>query len=104
MSAYPPTSTHVAPPMSIMSRSMMLGPSSTVATTPIISHRQRHAHRYRDEMDLNSSHYQQQQQQQQQLGYQNHLATSPFPGKSYDPKIFACDERRPHIKGRCHLR
>ena len=77
----------IAPPISMMSRSMMLGPPTNYVTPQGVTQRQRHAHRYREEMDVTAaSHSQQQQQQQQQphqLFYQNPMTASTFqyPGK-----------------------
>ncbi len=65
----------------MMSRSMMLGPPTNCVTPQGVTQRQRHAHRYREEMDVTAaaSH----SQQPQQLFYQNPMTASPFqyPGK-----------------------
>ena len=68
---------NVAPPISIMSRSMMLGPPTNCVTPQGVTQRQRHAHRYREEMDVTAASHSQ-QPQPQQLFYPNPMTASPF--------------------------
>jgi hypothetical protein len=71
---------NVAPPMSTMSRSMMLGPNNVAVQNVAASQRQRHAHRYRDEIDASTNF-----QQQQHLLFQNQATAAhyQYPGDNH---------------------
>jgi hypothetical protein len=67
---------------------MMLGPPTNCVTPQGVTQRQRHAHRYREEMDVTAASHS--QQQPQQLYYQNPMTPSPFqyPGMLFTFHMF----------------